>query len=64
MKVVAIKRGFDGQVVREVGEVFDFEGELGSWMKHADMKKSDEKKQDLKAEKPKADAKKSSDDVI
>ncbi len=33
MKYQAIKRGFDGIVVREVGAVFEFEGKPGSWMK-------------------------------
>lgn len=30
--VRAIGRGFDGSRVREIGEVFEFKGVLGSWM--------------------------------
>lgn len=32
MLVKAKARGFDGQVVREKGEVFEFKGKLGRWM--------------------------------
>jgi hypothetical protein len=32
MKVKATERGFDGIKVREPGEVFDYEGKLGTWM--------------------------------
>lgn len=31
MKVKAIKKGFDGEI-RNEGDIFDFEGKLGSWM--------------------------------
>ena len=56
-KVKAIKRGFDGFVVREVGEEFEFEGEIGSWMESLeDDKKAAAKSKDVKPadEKPKA----------
>lgn len=31
-KYRAIKRGYDGVVVREVGVIFEFAGKPGSWM--------------------------------
>lgn len=38
-KVKAVKRGFDGKRVREIGEVFEFEGKPGSWMELVEEKK-------------------------
>ncbi|MBA3755525.1 MAG: hypothetical protein H0X02_04565 [Nitrosomonas sp.] len=35
---VAVKRGYDGVKVREVGEVFMFSGIPGKWMKLHDAK--------------------------
>lgn len=32
MQVTAIKKGYDGVKVREIGETFEFDGPLGSWM--------------------------------
>lgn len=38
-KYRAIKRGYDGIVVREVGDVFEFAGKPGSWMEPIEDKK-------------------------
>jgi hypothetical protein len=35
-RVRASRQGFDGKVIREPGEEFDFEGPLGSWMETMD----------------------------
>lgn len=37
----AIRQGFDGKVVREPGEEFDFDGEKGSWMEAIDDEPAD-----------------------
>jgi hypothetical protein len=55
IKVKAIKRGYDGVQVREVGEVFEFKGKLGSWMKEAS--KGDEAFESKVEKKPGAQAK-------
>tara|TARA_R110001599_G_scaffold171353_1_gene362434 strand:+ start:446775 stop:446948 length:174 start_codon:yes stop_codon:yes gene_type:complete len=57
MKVQATKVGFDGIKTREIGEVFEFKGELGSWMKEVDAKPADTKKPEADKQKP-ADTKK------
>ena len=36
MRVRAKARGYDGVTVREVGDEFDFNGKLGSWMEPVD----------------------------
>lgn len=65
MKVIATKRGFDGIVVREVGEEFDFPGEHEPyWMKPVDEKKAEDKKATPAAPAAKAKPAKSSDSVI
>lgn len=35
MRVRATERGYDGRELREVGDQFDFDGKLGSWMEAA-----------------------------
>lgn len=56
-KYVAIKKGFDGMVVREEGEVFPFEGKPGSWMKLAEGEKEEAHSSDKKSMKVKEDKK-------
>lgn len=46
MKVKAIARGFDGNVVREIGDVFEFEGKLGKWMEKVDGQEEEPKKKE------------------
>jgi hypothetical protein len=44
-KVKAIQEGYDGIQIRKKGDIFDFEGPLGTWMEAVDKKeesKSDE----------------------
>jgi hypothetical protein len=54
MLVKATKRGFCGKQVREAGEVFEFEGKLGSWMEAVGVKAPAAPV--LEAEAPKAEA--------
>lgn len=66
-KYKALKRGFDGLKVREIGEEFNFLGKPGSWMKPVNAKAEaaevamvDELLEDAlehKAEKPEAKGK-------
>jgi len=37
-KMKAIKKGYDGKQIRNIGDVFDFEGKPGSWMQRVDEK--------------------------
>lgn len=53
MKVRATRIGFDGLCRRKEGDVFEFAGELGSWMEPAD--------EGAQAEQAKRDAKKARD---
>lgn len=36
----AIARGYDGAKIREIGEIFDFAGKPGTWMKPLDEVKA------------------------
>ncbi len=53
-KYKAIKRGYDGIKVREIGEEFEFVGKkAGSWMELVDkVKPSPVKAAEIKSEKP------------
>jgi hypothetical protein len=51
MKVKAIKRGYDGQQIREPGDVFEFKGKLGKWMIEVDDQGKPVKKEEPKAPK-------------
>lgn len=53
MKVRALKKGYDGKQLREKGDVFDYEGKLGSWMEPLE-KAPKEKKEQEQAPKEKA----------
>lgn len=57
-KVKAVKKGFDGKRIREVGEVFDFEGKPGSWMEVVEEKKPSKPVKEEKVEKPSRPVKK------
>lgn len=65
MKVKALKRGFDGVVIREAGEVFEFKGEVGDWIvavdedaKPSKAAKVEESDEEVEAHEPKAHGKK------
>ena len=53
----AIARGYDGVKVREIDEVFEFEGPQGSWMEALDAPKQEVKAPSKpKGQKPSASA--------
>jgi hypothetical protein len=61
MLVKAIAQGFDGMALRQPGDVFEFKGKLGKWMKpHSDDGEQEDAEESGAPEapaKPKAKAK-------
>lgn len=55
-KYKALKRGYDGSKVIEIGEEFEFSGKPGKWMELIDDSKPAPKAQPKAEEKPKASA--------
>jgi len=57
----AIKKGFDGKKIRMAGEVFEYEGKPGKWMKEVGAAES---KEAVKSMKAKSKDKPKDEDVI